>query len=249
MKHVIEAATHRQVILETLEYLQEHREKWDKTPAVVTYADGSTQKFRLAIGTEGSLMRMWPRSSRRGSRIPEYYADTVWKANEKYMIRKLVLNIPNGVERTPAQWYAHRLRLRKNYFEKYSDPRVWANIRETMAGITEEKLARLEACDCTDSFAAWKMARELDLPQVEPHKTLTIKSCRAPEYVVQGIKTAFGEAEFNFTWRHDYDYHASGKVCADGVYRAWLSQEFKDCSNGHYWLLISPERAMFCEDD
>ena len=249
MKHTITATTHRQVVIETLEYLGEYREKWDKTPAVVTYADGHTNEFRVAVGTEGSLMRMWPRSSRHGSRIPTYLAHTN-PANEKYLWRSIVLNIPAKTERTPAQWYARRLRNRRDYFLKHAYPTVWGNLWAECEQVTDDKLAKLEETNCTDRYAAWRKAKQLDLPQVEPHKTLTIRSCKPPSHIEIAIQQDMAaRKDFSYSWRGDYDYCASGKMCADGIYRAWLSQEFKGCGNGHYWLLISGKHCIFAEDD
>lgn len=35
----------------------------------------------------------------------------------------------------------------------------------------------------------------------------------------------------------------------DGIPRAWYSEEYKGCGNGHYYIAISENSAIFCEDD
>ena len=35
----------------------------------------------------------------------------------------------------------------------------------------------------------------------------------------------------------------------DGIPRAWYSEEYRNCGNGHYYLAVSETCAIFCEDD
>jgi len=94
VKHIIiKAATHRQVILETLEWLRVNRYKGAKTPAVLTYADQRTVKTRVAIGDRGSLMCMYPRSRSRCYKVHDFYAETN-PANAAHLLRRIVLTIP-----------------------------------------------------------------------------------------------------------------------------------------------------------
>lgn len=37
--------------------------------------------------------------------------------------------------------------------------------------------------------------------------------------------------------------------CDDGISRAWYSEEYKGCGNGHYYLALDNMHALFCEDD
>ena len=63
------------------------------------------------------------------------------------------------------------------------------------------------------------------------------------------------ENKTNFTWsRNSYsskgrDLSISAKLCEDGIYRAWFSSEFSGCANGDYYLLISPNIAVYYERD
>lgn len=79
------------------------------------------------------------------------------------------------------------------------------------------------------------------------------------EYDMARIQKAFeNKEEFNIqkddTWKmrrkgNGRHYSASGKMCDDGVYRAWFSSEFAGCANGDYYLLLNPQVAVFCERD
>lgn len=52
-------------------------------------------------------------------------------------------------------------------------------------------------------------------------------------------------------WRKGYDNRVelAEKNDSDGVRRAWYSEEFKGCGNGHYYLALDESHALFCEDD
>ena len=70
------------------------------------------------------------------------------------------------------------------------------------------------------------------------------------ELFEQNIKKHLENKEaFRYTWRSGYDVSVSGAVCNDGVYRAWLSLEYRGCGNGHYYLLINENSAVFAEND
>ncbi|MFF2532316.1 hypothetical protein ACFVS2_25740 [Brevibacillus sp. NPDC058079] len=77
------------------------------------------------------------------------------------------------------------------------------------------------------------------------------------EYTLNQIQKAFQEKkEFCFTkddsWRNKHTkrhYKVSGKMCDDGVYRAWFSSEYIGYANGDYYLLLNPSVAVFYKKD
>jgi len=53
---------------------------------------------------------------------------------------------------------------------------------------------------------------------------------------------------YHTKWRKGYDN--SIEVRFDNDYaRGWYSEEYKDCGNGHYYLLLDETHAIFCEND
>jgi hypothetical protein len=77
------------------------------------------------------------------------------------------------------------------------------------------------------------------------------------QWTMQQIQQAFEQKkDFRFTkddsWlnkkakRH---YTVEGKMCEDGIYRAWFSSEYAGCANGDYYLLLNPQVAVFYETD
>lgn len=45
------------------------------------------------------------------------------------------------------------------------------------------------------------------------------------------------------------DYSVEGRMCDDGIYRAWFSAEYSGWCNGNYYLLLNPKIAVFRETD
>lgn len=71
------------------------------------------------------------------------------------------------------------------------------------------------------------------------------------EYDMQRIQKAFeNKEEFHIVKRgKKRDFTATGRMCEDGIYRAWFSSEYSGCSNGDYYLLLNPKIAVFMEHD
>lgn len=57
------------------------------------------------------------------------------------------------------------------------------------------------------------------------------------------------DRSYSHFWRGSYDYRISVEKQNDGKKRAWYSAEFKNCGNGHYYLMIDESHAFHCEDD
>ena len=201
---------------------------------------------RFAECSNGGLMRMAHGKKRRG-----YALNTEGIDSMKMRFHKE----PDAKKASAAERYANNLRNHAKYIIKNLHPNLWPELRKEAESITEFALSVLvSACaDEKDGYGVWKRAPELGLPHIEGHKTMTITSCKPPDYLgdlSSRIKECLDKKEnFSHHWHSDYDYHVEGKLCDDGAYRAWLSQEFKDCGNGHYWLLISENHAIFCEND
>lgn len=53
----------------------------------------------------------------------------------------------------------------------------------------------------------------------------------------------------SFSWRGSYDYSIEIRKDKDGVLKGWYSAEYKNCGNGHYYLLLDASHAIYYEDD
>lgn len=50
-------------------------------------------------------------------------------------------------------------------------------------------------------------------------------------------------------WPNGYDCSVEVNKGNDGKMRAWYSEEFRNCGNGHYYLMFDATHAIFYEDD
>lgn len=82
-----------------------------------------------------------------------------------------------------------------------------------------------------------------------------IKRINYYSYDMQESKEMFRKAlenkeeSWRKTWRKGYNNTLSLETtCKDGP-KAFYSEEYKDCGNGHYYIAISESHAIFCEDD
>ncbi len=217
--------------------LQAVIEKMGKSQVTMLFSDRPAEKARLAIGRCGGLIRMMD-----GSR--KYGRDFVWTTN------LLAVYLQDESARlTPAQAYVEDLRKTANFLATKGDPTIWLDLRKEYANMDEALLSQLSV-EPGSHYDAWCRAGVLHLPRRERYKTTTLKSNEAPAHVLDTVRKAIDAKQpFNVSWRGKYDYSAEGHIAADGVYHAFFAQEFKGCGNGHYWLLISAENALFCEDD
>lgn len=206
---------------------------------------GVKEVARFAISTQGGLIRMLKGSSRRGEYVYSLWLDAF---AVRFIIdrRKLM---------SPVDRYADKLRKWSAYVIKHRHPNVWEELETDALKVTDERIYQFcsDLANKESSHDVWEAARSYELPRIEAYKTLTLTSCKLPSYmsdVPDRITKAMDKKEwFSFHWTSNYDYHASGEFGGDGLYRAWLSQEFKGCGNGHYWLLLNGNNAIFCEDD
>lgn len=209
-----------------------------RVKAVVHYDDGAKVVKTLFLRRYDSIGELAPGRRRYGYEFPQY---------GEINITKIHLQLPEKM--TAGERYVKNLRRRKAYVAKWCPADVWVDFRAEL-DMDESKLAELAKFD-GEGFGAWTRAQELGLPAVEQgYKTTTCKSAGATDGIRKRIQEAFdARQEFRVSWRDKYDCTASGNRGPDGVYRAFLSLEYKDCGNGHYYILLDGEHALFIEDD
>ena len=70
------------------------------------------------------------------------------------------------------------------------------------------------------------------------------------QLVLTNVQNAISlKRDFSHRWRNNYDNSLEVKFNKDGIGRAWYSEEYKNCGNGHYYLLFDYKHAIFYEDD
>ena len=117
-------------------------------------------------------------------------------------------------------------RMKKRATDAYkmlSESGLWSDIKREIEEFLKDK------CWKSISFDKWDTSKQLVLTNVQ--NAISLKR------------------DFSHRWRNNYDNSLEVKFNEDGIGRAWYSEEFKGCGNGHYYLLFDYKHAIFYEDD
>lgn len=98
------------------------------------------------------------------------------------------------------------------------------------------------------------------MEQVENPKIKKMKFHKSPylAYNTENVLRQIGEAMDNKIayisgrYRNGYDVSFEYKPASenkDGIARAWYSEEYKDCGNGHYYIALNRTHAIYWEKD
>lgn len=67
--------------------------------------------------------------------------------------------------------------------------------------------------------------------------------------IIEQVRNGEVDKYKTFYWYGGYDYHIEVRKNEDGSLYAWYSAEYKGCGNGHYYILLDAEHALYLEDD
>lgn len=74
--------------------------------------------------------------------------------------------------------------------------------------------------------------------------------CNDKEHIKEDIAKSIKEHKNSSDrWVNGYDCSYEVRFEENGEARAWYSEEFRNCGNGHYYLLFDATHAIFYEDD
>jgi hypothetical protein len=219
--------------------------------------NGEKQSFRLFVSSNGTLAYFAKGKHTRG--YPVYgIVDSMVSVKIK---NKKITSLYDG--------YILSLRKFKKAYTESLHKNLWGDLRAGYEGlnISEfEKFVVEYIGDKETDYDLYKIlckfcqSKGININTENRYKTTTIKS-NAPKQTwgedyyrynqcLQNIKNHLDNKEnFSYYWESNYDVSVTGKVCEDGIYRAWFSLEFRGCGNGHYYLLVNENQAVFCADD
>ena len=95
--------------------------------------------------------------------------------------------------------------------------------------------------DIINTNILWYLANPLKI------KKMNFGSQKDKEFYYHQIATAIQNKTKYSTPMFKLNYDISFEY--DGTNKAWYSEEFRGCGNGHYYLALSEEYALFYEDD
>lgn len=205
--------------------------------------NGETMKLRLFIGSHsGMLCYVAKGKQKRGYPLYDLIPDieSVKVANKK-------------ANKTQYEDFISDLKKFKKIYTTKLHKNLWSEIRDCYNRLDIEDFENfvenkgLSHYDLYQKLHEYSKIHDLSHLVFENHYKLANVS---NPYYSERIKNHLENKEdFHYYWRTSYDISVSGKLCDDGIYRAWYSAEYKDCGNGHYYLLINENQAVFAEDD
>ena len=210
---------------------------------VITYANGKKRVARLFLSHIGGLCEYNKRSRRYGHYLDKTgIVDIVPLDKSKDLLvktRKFVNKVISI--------------LGKNG--------LWSNMLadfKIIATLDNERLERLLNAEWDESVA---LANEIGLSHrqggVDCLKWTVekgIKRINYEHYDKDRQRAEFAAAiaekrQWSHYWRKGYDNSVECKLGPDGIMRAWYSEEYKGCGNGHYYYAIDEKHAIFGDDD
>lgn len=211
---------------------------------VITYADGHKRVARLFFSREGNLCEFNKRSRKYGHYFDSTGVVSIEPLNKEQDLLKKTRSFIKKVIAT---------------LEKSG---LWSNFLhdfKIVAQLDDERLGKFLHAEWDESQA---MAQELGLY----HRQCGVDCLRWT--VQKGIKSINYDAwrrtnlmpmfanaietkdNFSMRWRKGYDNSVECRFDAkEDVMRAWYSEEYKGCGNGHYYYAIDATHAIFGEDD
>lgn len=211
---------------------------------VITYADGHKRVARLFFSREGNLCEFNKRSRKYG-----HYFDSTG-----------VVNIE------PLNKEQDLLKKTRSFIKKViatlEKSGLWSNFLhdfKIVAQLDDERLGKFLHADWDESQ---KIMLELGLNHrqcgvdclkwtVEKGiKSINYGSWDKQQFMPMFAKAIEEKKSFGHDWRKGYDNSVECRFDEkDNVMRAWYSEEYKGCGNGHYYYAIDATHAIFGEDD
>lgn len=172
-------------------------------------------------------------------------------------------------ETTVGNWDSISLPVKKTHLEslrknitkciKYLDAsELWSNINNTLkifSGYDDDKLNEIISYDY-DKFNKFIQTNNLRLSYDEFWSIIDgkIKTINYESWEKTLISKNFADAianktKFSWRWTKGYDNSIECRYFEDGIMRAWYSEEYRGCGNGHYYIALDATHALFVEND
>ena len=169
------------------------------------------------------------------------------------------------VEHKEFDYYKRFVKRASDALEMLNNSGLWPDIRKSIEhffSLTEEERKELVNDIVTDSYEkfykqTWDNGKYAWVSCHQVFESFKNKNCwksiawsrwernRMSEEVADCIKNG---KKFHRRWTNGYDNTLDVEV-NDGVMRAWYSEEYRNCGNGHYYLMFDATHAIFYEDD
>lgn len=202
-------------------------------------------KYNLKLFVSGDRLGEYRKGSRSNGYVVTIERVELWDS----------IDLPNKDKQTPVE----KLRKNLNKVIKYLDASgLWSNINstlKTLASFDDEQLNDFIALDYS-AFNKFITDNKMHLSYDERWSLINgkIKSINYDAYDKEWVSKNFANAianktKYSWRWTKGYDNSIECSYGEDGIMRAWYSEEYRGCGNGHYYLAIDAKHALFVEND
>ena len=215
----------------------------------VLHADGSKEIVRLWLSECGNPCRIGKGRKHYGHILNKWYPNETadWVSLTEVS--------------TDTDYYKRAMRNAKKVQMLLSQSGFWANIKKEIddfLALPKDEVDRFINA-AVDDFYGNIFYKSQDYPWMHTSQIfqsiLSNRCFKTPNFNKYDDRKdrlirAIDEGEnFITRWTKGYDNSVEVKLCDDGIKRGWYSEEYRNCGNGHYYLLLDATHAIFYEDD
>jgi hypothetical protein len=214
--------------------------------------DGSKKPFRLFVSSGGTLAYFARGKSRRGYSMWDIADEIVSIKTRNTKIVKVDCPYIEDLKKFQKTITKN---LHKNLWPTLQDGYSRLNISDFETFLTASGVNKQDSYECWKVMGEYCRIHNLDIIKENRYKVTTIASNKPNHFmseynacIANIAKHLENKEDFHYYWEGNYDVSVSGKLCGN-EYKAWFTLEYRGKGNGHYYLLINENQAIFSEDD
>ena len=218
-----------------------------KIEKYVYVSEGEKHEIRLFISTNNDIC-FAPKRRRNGGYMLSVSEMEKWdsltkvnKGNKTDLVKRMRKRAESGVAmlNESGLWTDIKTELLKFLDLSNDDIRrdfIDGDIYETYRS---KKYDWLSCYQVFSSLKAKKCWKNLSFDKYDLNK----------DSIINSVKRAISDKKpIRFSWRNVYD-NTLEIISDNGIYKGYYSEEFRNCGNGHYYLLFDATHAIYYEDD
>ena len=218
-----------------------------KIEKYVYVSEGEKHEIRLFISTNNDIC-FAPKRRRNGGYMLSVSEMDKWdsltkvnKGNKTDLVKRMRKRAESGVVMLNSSGLWTDIKKELLNFLGLSDDEIRrdfidGNIYETYRS---KKYDWLSCCQVFSSLKAKKCWKNPSFDKYDLNK----------DSIINSVKRAISDKEpIRFSWRNVYD-NTLEIISDNGIYKGYYSEEYRNCGNGHYYLLFDATHAIFYEDD
>ena len=218
-----------------------------KIEKYVYVSEGEKHEIRLFISTNNDIC-FAPKRRRNGGYMLSVSETDKWdsltkvnKGNKTDLVKRMRKRAESGVVMLNSSGLWTDIKKELLNFLGLSDDEIRrdfidGNIYETYRS---KKYDWLSCCQVFSSLKAKKCWKNPSFDKYDLNK----------DSIINSVKRAISDKKpIRFSWRNVYD-NTLEIIGTNDIYRGFYSEEYRNCGNGHYYLLFDATHAIFYEDD